>query len=151
MLQYWSWNNVDNTVVAAELLRVGVNDVEYDQLTPWFALIFPYLSTTNDVLRDQRIAKLLDNLLTILEKFRNYPKFTRNLITNLFDMYEDSEDIRDIMDEQKERWNWVEGWMIHRHFSCRTFNQPKWSNAGYYGQDKGYDRGYGRGSSMYGL
>ena len=151
MLQYYSWNHPQHTMDFVELLRVGVNDVEYDQLAPWFALIFPYLSTTDDELRDGRIAKMLDGLLTILEKFRNYPKFTRNLITSIFDMYEDCEDIRDILDEQKDRWNWVEGWMIQRHFSCRTFNQPKWSSVGYYNQDRAYDRGYGRGTSPYGL
>ena len=152
MLQYWSWNNVENTAAFVDALRTGVNDVEYDQIAPWFTLIFPYLSSTEDVLREERIARLVDGLLVILEKFRNYPKFTRNLITNLFDMYEDCEDVRDCLDLVSDRWSWVESWMAQRHFSCRTFNQSKWSSVGYYNQERSDNYSlYGRGNNGYGL
>merc|ERR1712137_499519 len=112
---FLSWESQVQTDYFLKFVRTGVNDAEFEGIETWFKLVGPIMDI-EDSFRLQRINYMFSQCIRILEKFKKYPKYTRNLITCMFKVYEENKDVRQWMDEQRQAWHWIEKWMSGRGF-----------------------------------
>jgi len=121
---FLSWNNEKLSNLYERFIKTGINDAEHDTIPNWFTLLKP-LITMKDSLNENRVAYFLGSILQIIDKFRNYPKFTRTVITELFDLYEEHECCRIWLDRNRARWTWVENWLDSRNMVISGLNAAK--------------------------
>ena len=60
-------------------LRDGINDMEFDQLKPWFVVVRPLLNM-DDGEQYTRIEYMMIEMFKIVDKFKKYRKFTTNML-----------------------------------------------------------------------
>ena len=101
------------------VLTKGINDSEFNQLTPWFKILGPVLELKDD-LREERINLIMDELLMILDKFKKYPKYTKNMITLLFELSIESPPVKQWFEDYKAKWIWTDKWMSTRDYPTRS-------------------------------
>lgn len=132
LFRYWSWNSIEHTEKTCDLLRQGVHSSEWSDMQPWFKVIGPYINQTKDRYKELRVARIMEGLMNTLQKFKQYPKFTKNLITFIFELYEEISNVKDWMNRNKNRWNWCESWMLQHGATIRALQSQKWTSINYY-------------------
>ena len=121
---FLSWGCLDLTDFYQKVIKTGINDAEFEQIPTWFKVLGPFVAI-EDSLQEVRINFLFTACLHILDKFKKYPKFTRGLITQVFDVYEKNPMVKQWMDANRAAWTWVEKWLDMRGYRIPGLNAGK--------------------------
>jgi len=121
---FLSWGCLDLTDFYQKVIKTGINDAEFEQIPTWFKVLGPFVAI-EDSLQEERINFLFTACLHILDKFKKYPKFTRGLITQVFDVYEKNPMVKQWMDANRAAWTWVEKWLDMRGYRIPGLNAGK--------------------------
>jgi len=115
MIAFMSWNRPKFSNFYEKYLCKEINDVEHNQLPSVFEVVTPFISL-DDSLKEDRVNAIMIRCIQILDKFKKYPKYTKALISSIYNLYANNVTCRTWLQDNHQRWRWTESWMTsHGH------------------------------------
>jgi hypothetical protein len=112
------------------LLKTCINDAEFDQLVYPFKVLIQVLCV-QDSLQQARVDYMMESLLGIVEKFKKYPKFTKNLITYLNELTSACDCARAWREKNRARFTWIDSWVNTHAAQAAVPTRPGWTGTAY--------------------
>jgi len=98
------------SVFFLQVLKKQIKLAEFDALAPFYQIMAKLLFM-KDSLQTFRIGLVVPKLLKIIEKFKKYPKYTRESISQFFMAADNNQTLLNWLEREKDSWTWIEEWL----------------------------------------
>ena len=119
IFKFWSYSHEENTNWVVQLITNGLKRAENLQVPSWFEVLKYYFFELDDEFNQQRVGTIIERVHKCFVKFSNYPKYTKALVTGLFELHDEYPMVKRCILSEEENCAEYDKWSGNNNFPRR--------------------------------